>query len=61
MVVVLLIGAGVLVFAFDRPLASAGRALQWVLNGTIRYRLVSYWLPIPAGGVAYLAFLRRYP
>jgi hypothetical protein len=37
-VVVLLIGAGVLAFAFDRPLASAGRALQWVLNGTIRRR-----------------------
>jgi uncharacterized membrane protein YbhN (UPF0104 family) len=51
----------VLVFAFDRPLASAGRALQRVLDGTIRYRLVSYWLPIPAGGVAYLAFRRRYP
>jgi uncharacterized membrane protein YbhN (UPF0104 family) len=168
-VLVLLVGAGVLAFAFDRPLAAAGRALQWVLNGTIRrhrkivdlprlllddrdfvratigrawkaallagagttgfdflallcairavgaepqpslvllafaaagllalipftpgglgfveaglvgtltlaglapkdallatltYRLVSYWLPIPAGGVAYLAFRRRYP
>jgi hypothetical protein len=37
-VVALLIGAGVLSFAFDRPLASAGRALQWVPNGTIRRR-----------------------
>jgi uncharacterized protein (TIRG00374 family) len=35
-VLVLLIGAGVLAFAFDRPLESAGRALQWVLNHTIR-------------------------
>jgi uncharacterized protein (TIRG00374 family) len=168
-VVLLLIGAGVLAFAFDRPLELAGRALQWVLNGTIRrhdkiadlpqkllaerdfirstigrhwkgavlaaagstafdyaallcalravgaqprpsliivayasakllalipltpgglgfvdaglvgtltlagvapqdallatlaYRLVSYWLPIPAGGAAYAAFRRRYP
>jgi hypothetical protein len=31
------------------------------LFATLAYRLVSYWLPIPAGGVAYLAFLRRYP
>jgi uncharacterized protein (TIRG00374 family) len=168
-VLLLLIGGGVLGFAFDRPLASTGRAVQWVLNGTVRrrrkisdlpqrllaerdfvratigrhwraalfsaagnaafdflallcalravgadpqpslvllayaaagllalipltpgglgfveaglvgtltlagvpaqdavlatltYRLVSYWLPIPAGGVAYVAFRRRYP
>jgi uncharacterized protein (TIRG00374 family) len=168
-VLLLLIGAGVLAFAFDRPLASAGRALQWLLNETVRrnrkisnlpehllaerdfvhatidkhwraavlcsagstafdflallcalravgtqpqpslvvlayaaagllalipltpgglgfvesglvglltlagvtpqdallatltYRLVSYWLPIPAGGLAYVAFSRRYP
>jgi uncharacterized protein (TIRG00374 family) len=168
-VLVLLIGAGVLAFAFDRPLASAGRAFQELLNETVRrnrkitnlperllaerdfvhatigkhwraavlcaagstafdflallcalravgteprpslvvlayaaagllalipltpgglgfvesglvglltlagvsagdavlatltYRLVSYWLPIPAGGLAYLAFSRRYP
>jgi uncharacterized membrane protein YbhN (UPF0104 family) len=31
------------------------------LFATLAYRLVSYWLPIPAGGVAYLAFRRRYP
>jgi uncharacterized protein (TIRG00374 family) len=168
-VVLLLVVAGVLVFAFDRPLASTGRGLQRVLNGTVRrhrkitdlperllaerdfvrgtigghwraallsaagstafdfgallcalravgaeprpslvvlayagagllalipltpgglgfveaglvgtltlagvpahdavlatltYRLVSYWLPIPAGGVAYFVFSRRYP
>jgi uncharacterized protein (TIRG00374 family) len=168
-VLVLLIGGGVLAFAFDRPLEWVGRAIQWVLNGTIRrrrkisdlprtllaerdfvrdtigrrwmaavlyaalntgldylalicalravgaeprpslvllayaaarvlalipftpgglgfveaglvgtlalagvsspdavlatltYRLVSYWLPIPAGGAAYVAFRRRYP
>ncbi len=28
---------------------------------TLTYRLVSYWLPIPAGAVAYGAFRRRYP
>jgi uncharacterized protein (TIRG00374 family) len=37
-VLVLLIGAGVLAFAFDRPLELAGRGLQWVLNATIRRR-----------------------
>jgi putative heme transporter len=31
-VLALLVLAGVLAFAFDRPLADAGRALQWVLN-----------------------------
>jgi uncharacterized protein (TIRG00374 family) len=35
-VLVLLVGAGVLAFGFDRPLETAGRALQWILNGTIR-------------------------
>jgi hypothetical protein len=28
---------------------------------TALYRLASYWLPIPAGGVAHLIFRRRYP
>jgi hypothetical protein len=28
--------------------------------GPLLYRLVAYWLPIPAGGVAYLLFRRRY-
>jgi hypothetical protein len=35
-VVILFVVAGVHVFAFDRPLASTGRGLQWVLNGTVR-------------------------
>jgi len=30
------------------------------LAATLLYRLASYWLPIPAGGVAYLLFRRRY-
>jgi uncharacterized membrane protein YbhN (UPF0104 family) len=30
------------------------------LTTTLLYRLVAYWLPIPAGGVAYLLFRRRY-
>jgi hypothetical protein len=28
---------------------------------TLAYRLVSFWLPIPAGGVGWLLFRRRYP
>lgn len=44
-VLVLLGGAGVLSFAFDRPLASVGRALEWVLNGTIRRRRKIAGLP----------------
>jgi uncharacterized protein (TIRG00374 family) len=31
------------------------------LVATLAYRLVAFWLPIPVGGVAYLAFRRRYP
>ena len=30
------------------------------LAATLLYRLVSYWLPLPAGGLAYLLFRRRY-
>jgi uncharacterized protein (TIRG00374 family) len=41
-------------------LTLAGVAAQDALLATLTYRLVSYWLPIPAGGVAYLAFRRRY-
>jgi hypothetical protein len=35
-VLALLLGAGALAFAFDRPLEEVGRAIQWVLNKTIR-------------------------
>jgi uncharacterized protein (TIRG00374 family) len=30
------------------------------LAATLLYRLVAYWLPLPAGGVAYLLYRRRY-
>ena len=30
------------------------------LTATLLYRLVAYWLPLPAGGIAYLLFRRRY-
>ena len=37
-VLVLLVIAGVLAFAFDRPLEWVGRAVQWTLNETVRRR-----------------------
>jgi hypothetical protein len=42
-------------------LTLAGVSAQDALLATLTYRLVSFWLPIPAGGVAYVAFRRRYP
>lgn len=42
-------------------LALAGVSAGAAVVATLAYRLVSYWLPIPAGGVAYLVFRHRYP
>jgi hypothetical protein len=53
----------------DWPFAEAGLVGTLTLAGvpgpqaltaTLLYRLAAYWLPIPAGGVAYLLFRRRY-
>lgn len=41
-------------------LSLAGVSGQDALAATLLYRLVSYWIPIPAGGVTYLLFRRRY-
>jgi uncharacterized protein (TIRG00374 family) len=41
-------------------LTLAGVPGHAALAATLLYRLVSYWLPIPVGGVAYLLFRRRY-
>jgi uncharacterized protein (TIRG00374 family) len=41
-------------------LTLAGTPASAAVTATLLYRLVSYWLPIPAGGVAYLLFRRRY-
>jgi uncharacterized protein (TIRG00374 family) len=30
------------------------------LTATLLYRIVAFWLPIPAGGIAYVLFRRRY-
>jgi uncharacterized protein (TIRG00374 family) len=54
-------GLGFVEAALVGTLTLAGVAPQDALLATLLYRLVSYWLPIPAGGVAYLVFHRRYP
>jgi uncharacterized membrane protein YbhN (UPF0104 family) len=41
-------------------LVAAGVGSQDALVATLAYRLVSFWLALPAGGVAYLLFLHRY-
>jgi uncharacterized protein (TIRG00374 family) len=41
-------------------LALAGVSGPDALAATLLYRLAVYWLPIPAGGVAYVLFRRRY-
>ena len=41
-------------------LALAGVGGPQALTATLLYRLAAYWLPIPAGGVAYLLFRHRY-
>jgi uncharacterized protein (TIRG00374 family) len=42
-------------------LTLAGVPAGDALVATLTYRLASYWLPIPAGGIAYVLFRRRYP
>jgi uncharacterized protein (TIRG00374 family) len=41
-------------------LTLAGVPGRDALAATLLYRLVAYWLPLPAGGIAYLAFRRRF-
>ena len=42
-------------------LTLAGVNPRNALVATLVYRLVSFWVPIPVGGVAYALFRRRYP
>ena len=39
-------------------LTAAGVGAQEALVSTLAYRLVSFWLPLPVGGIAYLLFRR---
>jgi uncharacterized protein (TIRG00374 family) len=41
-------------------LTLAGVPSHNALTATLLYRIVSFWLPLPAGGIAYLLFRRRY-
>jgi uncharacterized protein (TIRG00374 family) len=41
-------------------LTLAGVPAPDALTATLLYRLVAFWLPLPAGGVAYLLFRHRY-
>jgi hypothetical protein len=41
-------------------LTLAGVPAHDALTATLLYRLVAYWLPLPAGGIAYVLFRRRY-
>ena len=41
-------------------LTLAGIPAHDAVTATLLYRLVAYWLPLPAGGIAYLLFRRRY-
>jgi uncharacterized membrane protein YbhN (UPF0104 family) len=41
-------------------LTAAGVGAQQALVSTLAYRLVSFWLPLPVGGVAQVLFRRRY-
>ncbi len=53
-------GLGFVEAGLVATLALAGVPPRDAVVATFAYRLVSFWLPIPAGGVAYGLFRRRY-
>jgi uncharacterized protein (TIRG00374 family) len=53
-------GVGFVEAGLVGTLTLAGVEGPAALAATLLYRLVSYWLPLPVGGVAYLLFRRRY-
>ena len=54
-------GLGFVEAGLTGMLALADVAASAAVVATLAYRLVSFWLPIPAGAVAYGLFRRRYP
>jgi uncharacterized membrane protein YbhN (UPF0104 family) len=54
-------GLGFVEAGLTGMLALAGVGTAAAAVATLSYRLVSFWLPIPAGGGAYWLFRRRYP
>ena len=53
-------GLGFVEAGLTGMLTLAGVGGQQAVVATLAYRLVAFWLPLPAGGVAYLLFHRRY-
>jgi uncharacterized protein (TIRG00374 family) len=53
-------GLGFVEAGLTGMLALAGASAQDAVVATLAYRLVSFWLPLPAGGAAYVLFRRRY-
>ena len=53
-------GLGFVEAGLTGMLALAGVGGAAAAVATLAYRLLSFWLPIPAGGIAYAVFRRRY-
>jgi len=53
-------GLGFVEAGLTGMLALAGVSAEQALVGTLAYRLVAFWLPLPVGGIAYLLFRHRY-
>ncbi|HZE04805.1 MAG TPA: YbhN family protein [Solirubrobacteraceae bacterium] len=53
-------GLGFVEAGLTGMLTAAGVSAQHALVSTLAYRVVSFWVPLPAGGIAYLLFRRRY-
>ena len=53
-------GLGFVEVGLVATLRLAGVSLAEATLATLAYRLVSFWLPIPTGGIAYLLYRRRY-
>ncbi len=54
-------GLGFVEAGLTGTLALVGVSTGDAVLATLAYRLFSYWLPIPVGGVSYVVFRRRYP
>jgi uncharacterized protein (TIRG00374 family) len=53
-------GLGFVEAGLTATLTLAGVSAEDALLATLAYRIVSYWLPLPAGLVASILFRRRY-
>jgi uncharacterized protein (TIRG00374 family) len=53
-------GLGFVEAGLTGMLTAAGVGAQQALVATLAYRVASFWLPLPAGAVAYVLFHRRY-